>query len=411
MAKRSKSGVGSASGGIPSALCCIPKRLRPEMRVAAAVRACEINPQNNAPARRLAGIIKGFTPTREHIALVTSKYWGPQGVDLSVSFLEDRPAALRASILAHMNAWALEPRPGAPGANVRFRETDGVGEVRIAFESGDDGGYWSYLGTDILSIALDKPTLNLERFSMQTPEREFIRVVRHEAGHTLGFPHEHLRRELVQRIDRAKAIAYFKRTQEWTEEEVDAQVLTPLEESSIMGTERTDDRSIMCYNIPSEIAKDGISIVGGDNIDADDYGFAVQIYPPALAPRWPLPPGPDAEIPASCGGGPATVQINSGAAQITVTVPCGTRSPFTPPAVPLGRGGPPVARDFNQEQKHAIVQQCIQNAAPGSTFGRNTPLSSIGASPQSVASCVAASTGRFVPVSGGDTQNSIVGKL
>ncbi len=39
---------------------------------------------------------------------------------------------------------------------------------------------------------------------MQTPESEYHRVVRHETGHTLGFPHEHMRKELVEKIDRRR---------------------------------------------------------------------------------------------------------------------------------------------------------------------------------------------------------------
>jgi hypothetical protein len=68
------------------------------------------------------------------------------------------------------------------------------------------------------------PTLN-EGFTMKTSEAEFRRVVRHEAGHTLGFDHEHMRSEIVGRIDRARAIAYFDRFAGWTGEEVDE--LTP----------------------------------------------------------------------------------------------------------------------------------------------------------------------------------------
>jgi len=55
-------------------------------------------------------------------------------------------------------------------------------------------GYWSYLGTDILHIPKNRPTMCLENFSMDTLESEYKRVVRHETGHTLGFPHEHMRR-------------------------------------------------------------------------------------------------------------------------------------------------------------------------------------------------------------------------
>ena len=108
---------------------------------------------------------------------------------------------------------------------------------------------------------------------------EYHRVIRHETGHTLGFPHEHMRKQLVDKIDPAKAIAFFMRTQGWTEAEVRAQVLTPLEESSLMGTPNADPKSIMCYQIPGEITKDGKPIVGGLDIDPSDFTFAGQIYP------------------------------------------------------------------------------------------------------------------------------------
>ncbi len=82
-----------------------------------------------------------------------------------------------------------------------------AGDVRISLAG---KGYWSYLGTDILSVPLNHPTMNLEGFSIKTSDSEFHRVVRHETGHTLGFPHEQLRKEIVNRIDRKKAYAWFK---------------------------------------------------------------------------------------------------------------------------------------------------------------------------------------------------------
>ena len=96
-----------------------------------------------------------------------------------------------------MNAWNKNSERA-----VRGNATDP--EVRIARNPGD--GYWSYVGIDILSIPENEPTMNLESFTMSTPNSEFFRVVRHETGHTLGFPHEHMRRELVARIDPDKAI-------------------------------------------------------------------------------------------------------------------------------------------------------------------------------------------------------------
>ena len=252
-------------------LVCTPKRLPPEKRVAAAKTATAINPLNHAPVERLAGVMPGFVSSPERIAVVTTKYWGLQGVNLTVGFMDTTPTDLKKRLLLHMNAWAKT-------ANIKFVETRTDAQVRIAFEGGANGGYWSYVGTDILHIPKNQQTLNLEAFTMRMPESEFHRVVRHETGHTLGFPHEHMRRALVKKLDVAKTIAYFKRTQGWSEDEIRAQVLTPIEESTLRGTS-VDARSIMCYQLPGEITLNGKPIIGGTDIDKKDYGFAALIYP------------------------------------------------------------------------------------------------------------------------------------
>jgi astacin (peptidase family M12A) len=252
-------------------IVCTPKSLPQEKLVDSARTAVEINPLNHAPVERLTRLFPGFTATPERIAVVTTKYWGIQGVKLTVGFLDNPPADLRKHIILHMNAWAKT-------ANVTFVETKGQAQVRIARQGGPDGGYWSYLGTEILHIDKGDPTMNLEAFTMNTPESEFHRVVRHETGHTLGFPHEHMRKALVDKLDVDKTLAYFERTQGWSEEEVRAQVLTPLEESTLLGT-KPDPKSIMCYQIPGEITKDGKPIIGGTDIDPSDFKFAASIYP------------------------------------------------------------------------------------------------------------------------------------
>lgn len=249
-------------------IVCSPKRLPKEKLVEAARKAVEINPVNHAPVERLAQVMPGFEPTPESIAVLTTKYWGSAGVHLTVGFLDSPPADLKARIILHMNAWNKT-------ANVQFTETKTDPQVRIARAA---DGYWSYLGTDVLSIRKSEATMNLEEFSMNTPDSEFHRVVRHETGHTMGFPHEHMRRALVAKIDPEKAIKYFGETQGWTPAEVRAQVLTPLEDSSLMGTAKADPKSIMCYQLPGTITKDGKPIVGGLDIDASDFAFAGKIY-------------------------------------------------------------------------------------------------------------------------------------
>jgi hypothetical protein len=244
-----------------------------ESVVVAALRAIQHNPANAPCLAMLDAVIHP-----DHLALLTAKYWGVGGVQLTVSFLDNAPADLQRRILTHANAWG-------PRANVQFTLTNGVGDVRIARAA---DGFWSYLGTDIRGIPQNQPTMNLQGFTMNTPESEFHRVVRHEVGHTLGFPHEHMRRAIVQRLDPQKTIAYFQRTQGWSAATVRQQVLTPLDESALIAN-AADVVGIMCYALPASITTDGQPIPGGLDIDESDYQLAAKVYPPTSPP----PPPPD----------------------------------------------------------------------------------------------------------------------
>jgi hypothetical protein len=262
---------------------CRPKSLPIEKFADAERRAIEINPENAAERRTVARTPVGRRGGPRRIAVVVARKWPRSGVRLSVSFMDNPSGALRSRILLHMNAWGKH-------ANVRFSETRGTGQVRIARLDSpvDMAGYWSYIGTEILEAPEDEPTFNLDGFTMREPEAEFRRVVRHEAGHTLGFDHEHMRGDIVKGIDRNKAFAYFDRVEGWTPEEVEEQVLTPLAKRSIMGTKESDPLSIMCYQLPAEIMKNRKPVTGGSDINPTDFAFAKSIYPkPARAPQAP----------------------------------------------------------------------------------------------------------------------------
>jgi len=260
--------AGQDDSHLHSDVSCSIKNLPKRLREKAANTAVQINPVNAPNIGPLAELADDNIASPLSLTLLTSKYWGPYPRKLTVSFMEKQPAALRAKILNHMNAWTKTEC-------ISFVETNQTGQVRI---STGPGGYWSYLGTDILHIPANRPTMNLERFSLSTPDSEFVRVVRHETGHTLGFTHEHMRKELVQRIDPKKAYPYFLQTQGWNKQMVDQQVLTPLDAKTIMGTP-ADQTSIMCYQLPGSITFDGKPILGGKDINATDYTFAGLIYP------------------------------------------------------------------------------------------------------------------------------------
>jgi len=87
------------------------------------------------------------------------------------------------------------------GPNVgqgQFREwtdsdTTYAADVRIAFRSGSEGGYWSLVGRDSTNTALVKPnqqSMNFEGFLDSLPS-DWQSTVLHEFGHALGFEHEH----------------------------------------------------------------------------------------------------------------------------------------------------------------------------------------------------------------------------
>ena len=219
----------------------------------------------------------------QRIAVVINKRWNVPAsgsLTLGVRFLDTANAELKAKILTHMNAWYDK------GVAVKFAESVQNAVIRIARTAGS--GYWSYLGTDILSIPAAQPTMNLDSFSLSTPDREYARVVRHETGHTLGCPHEHMRPALVSKLDRAKTIAYFQQTQGWSPQETTQQVLTPLNEQSLMGTP-VDEDSVMCYQLPGQITISGLPIKGGLDINDSDAAFMASVYRKPGTPPTPPP--------------------------------------------------------------------------------------------------------------------------
>lgn len=280
-----------------SIIVCKTRLLTPEQAQTALRRGTDVNPVNAAgdtPAfREMSHDHGGRRSGGRRLALLTKRRWPASGVDLTVQFLDNPSPELRKRLLSHMNAWG-------EFANVLFRETSDIGIVRVSRVNRppDDAGFWSYIGTEILGIEPELATMNLQGFTMRTSEAEFRRVVRHEAGHTLGFEHEHMRSDLVGRINRKKAIAYYRKSDNWSPAEVDEQVLTPLSSRSLTATTESDPTSIMCYQIPAEVTKDGVEIPGGKDINPKDHVFAASVYPKdgtgrgLIARRDPVPAAP-----------------------------------------------------------------------------------------------------------------------
>jgi hypothetical protein len=252
-------------------LVCTPKRLPDHKLVEAATLAIEHNPANRPAVRGLVALRGG--PTIEDAVMLTTKYWGAGGVHLAVGFIDDTPPQVQERILQYANMWSKT-------ANIKFTLSNTAPQVRI---STGPGGYWSYLGMDILTVPANEQTMNLEGIDLQTSDQECRRIIPHEFGHTLGMPHEHMRREEVAKLKRNAVIRYYMQTQGWSQREVIAQVLTPLEDADFLLATKPDQRSIMCYQIPGQLTKDGKPILGGLDIDDEDYALVSLLYPVQVA--------------------------------------------------------------------------------------------------------------------------------
>jgi hypothetical protein len=294
----------------------------------------------------------------------TSRYWGPGGcADVPVFFLEQTPQALADKILKHANLI------GARGANVQFRQTRNVGDSRIRLSREPGNGYASFQGTDNQLAGPTDATMWLESFTLQTIDSEYVRVVPHEFLHFCAFPHELFRKALQDRIDPARAIAYYMQWQGWDERTVRDQVIHTLAESELMTVGEAEDESAMCYPVPAACCRDGKGIPGGTHLTDRDHAVILRAYPPASqpVPSPPVPtppPPPDGDpIPLTLGGKPLMAAVPAGGRahyRLTLTAPttftllCGAIGSV--PLVTGGRRGGPVTTSIPLKGGAAAVR-------------------------------------------------------
>jgi hypothetical protein len=150
--------------------------------------------------RQIASAASSVHTVPFHLIVPTLNRWKP-GSTVRVAFLGG-DTALYEKIEDAASEWT---KPGIANLKFQFRGADGKfnqwsandtdykAEIRVAFASGDSGGYWSTVGTDSTTPGISGPgqtSLNLDSFDVALPS-DWRATTMHEFGHAIGFQHEH----------------------------------------------------------------------------------------------------------------------------------------------------------------------------------------------------------------------------
>lgn len=255
-----------------------------DLFVDAALAAVDENP-DNAPIRDLPpGLAPGLGGVAR-ISVLTGKKWKP-GRTLRVRFQGGEPR-VHERLIPFARQWEDH-------ANIKldFVGANDPAEIRVAFTTG--AGSWSYLGVDAMVIAADKPTMNYGWLDPGDPDREYSRVVLHEFGHALACIHEHMHPEGGIPWDLPRVYEYYMRTQRWTRQEVDRQVLFRYDQT-LTNSSDYDRDSIMHYPVPEALTIGDFEVGWNDQLSPRDKEFIRTVYPFAERREPELVPGREVE--------------------------------------------------------------------------------------------------------------------
>lgn len=213
-----------------------------------------------------------FGTTLEPItmAMVTGKKW-QVGRTINCAFMGGEKAVQDKIIV-----WAKE---WEKYANLKFNFITDLqsANIRIAFDKKD--GSWSYIGTDVLTIAKSEPTMNFGWLTVDSPDDEYSRVVLHEFGHAIGFIHEHQHPTVGIPWNKDAVYKYYTSPpNSWSKESVDHNIFRKYSKSITQFSD-WDKGSIMSYAVPKSLTDGAFSIGWNRNLSETDKNFVGQMYP------------------------------------------------------------------------------------------------------------------------------------
>lgn len=246
---------------------CVDKVLPPELAGDALADAINERPDNivqqHAPPVN-PGSIDGPA-----MAVLAKKLWKP-GRTLNVAFLDKPPQVVKQKIEQYAHEWEQY-------ANIRFAFGNSPNaEIRITCTAGD--GSWSWLGTEALQVPANEATMNYGWFDEQTDDEEFRRTTLHEFGHALGAIHEHMHPQGGIPWNKEAAYRWYQRTQNWTREEVEAQLFFKYN-SALLNMSAYDKDSIMHYPVPQQLTIGNFEVGWNMVLSPQDKAFIAAMYP------------------------------------------------------------------------------------------------------------------------------------
>lgn len=212
-------------------------------------------------------------PGSERLALLTPHRW-PVGMErLRVRFLDGDSRVWARIVDLELGPEGWSSACGLPFEFVRTGEA----EIRVSFEP---GACWSHYGTICAELPQERPSMNLD-LTLDSPTRSVWRKWLHEAGHALGFIHEH---------------GSVRSTNEWPwdwpafrrwHEERGLDVEAALREwhcpgppSPLVDHDAADAYSVMCYGAEGAWFTDGRPRGGSFRLSIDDRRRAREWYGP-----------------------------------------------------------------------------------------------------------------------------------
>lgn len=221
------------------------------------------------PRAGILGMLKKVTEwmqARPQIVVWESATW--KLPTLRVAFL-DGDTATRSFVMGVAKEWEQ-------GLKLTFSEsTDPHAELRVTFNG---KGVWSKVGLRARSVANGQPTMGLNGLTQTTDAHLRRAYVLHEFGHALGGMHEHQRPDAPLTWNHPIVYKHYLETYGWPREQVDKEVIQPLQYQKLVMSPEFDRLSVMMYPVLKEFTKEGFVQPWNSQISTTDRSVMAGIY-------------------------------------------------------------------------------------------------------------------------------------